>query len=639
MTLKPNRNYGTFTIWLIIGFLLLYLLPVVSSGAPSIPIGPVKQVAIEVMPKICTEWLTIDPQVNAPLIKPGSSSSITFIVTNKSGAPVSSADITISSPGGTLTPSSGKTNTAGRFTTSFTSQQVGTFFVTASVSKSGFCSGSTSTQLTVQSTPPEVQISAAPPSPSGPPPLTVQFDGSGSSAADNATIANWSWKFSDGGTGSGKTINHTYTNQGTFTVTLQVTDSHGATNSASSPFIVSPKVPLSVMITSDPASVEQNKTSVLKVTVTGKDGNPVSGANVTLNSTQEGTVNTLTGSTDSLGQVTSNFTGTMEGNVTVTARAEKPGFLEGSRQITIRVTPSTAVTNVTSQETVKPQDLPFDVPIAFVAAIVLGILILAIVLAYLWTRSKFQLKAKQKEVPCDGKSAVSIRAQFVNGFGSLKKQRSDREIHMETTAGKVQDVIIPAGKEYVDATLTSSKECGTVTITATSDGTNKATTKVQFVGDATSIDVDISPTEIPADGNSTATIILKIKDRNGMYLAYLDEKIINLTTTLGTVPAIVKVEPKAMSGTATITSGDKKGTALIKARTGDIAGEGKIQFKEIGKRYCMHCGVSMEMEAPSCPNCGKIPPSGVDTKQCSTCNSVLPLSAKFCDKCGARQPV
>jgi ribosomal protein L40E len=199
-------------------------------------------------------------------------------------------------------------------------------------------------------------------------------------------------------------------------------------------------------------------------------------------------------------------------------------------------------------------------------------------------------------------------------------------------------MVIPAGKEYADVTLTASKECGLVLVTATTEDKAKATTEVRFTGDEAGIDVEITPAEIPADGNSTATIILKVRDRNGMYLTYLDEKVIGLTTTLGTVPAVVKIEPRAPYGSATITSGGQKGTALVRARTGSVVGEGKVQFRELGKRYCMHCGVQMAMEAPFCPKCGKIPPSGVDTKQCSTCNAVLPQPATFCDKCGARQP-
>lgn len=632
---KADRSYRAVTFWLITGLLFLCFVPAVTADTPTVAqtlqvyklgyvnpaiAGYIKDPGFFIR---CYDPLTIDPQVNTPQVKPDSPASVTFIVRNKTGFSVPSANITITSSGGTLTKPTGQTDSAGRMSTSFSSPQVGTFFVNATVS-SGFCSASTYTMIIVDSEPPAAQISATPASPGGPAPLSVLFDASGSSGADGATITGWAWTFSDGGTGNTKTVSHTYVKDGTFTATLVVTDNRGKKSPpASASYIVSPKVPLSVLITADSASVEQNKTVALTIKVTSKDGKPVPNASVTLNSTAEGTVILLTNKTDASGQITGSFQGITEGNATVTALADNPVYLEGVHQLTIRVTPAQSA-------------LP--VPLALIAGILIIILLMAAVLLYLWTRSRFQLKPKLKEIPADGRSATQIRVQFVNGFGSTKKQRSDREIHMEATAGKIQDVVIPAGKEYVDATLTASKECGLVLVTGTTENKAKATTEVRFTGEETGVEVEITPAEIPADGNSTATIILKVKDRNGMYLTYLDEKIIGLTTTLGTVPAIVKIEPRAPSGTATITSGTNKGTALVRARTGSIAGEGKVQFKELGKRYCMHCGVQMEMEAPSCPNCGKIPPSGVDTKQCSTCNAVLPQPAVFCDKCGARQP-
>jgi ribosomal protein L40E/uncharacterized protein YceK len=56
------------------------------------------------------------------------------------------------------------------------------------------------------------------------------------------------------------------------------------------------------------------------------------------------------------------------------------------------------------------------------------------------------------------------------------------------------------------------------------------------------------------------------------------------------------------------------------------------------KRFCMHCGTSMPLEAEVCPKCGKTPPSGVDVKTCKNCNAVIPIVAKFCAECGASQP-
>ncbi|MCX9076321.1 MAG: zinc ribbon domain-containing protein, partial [Candidatus Methanoperedens sp.] len=196
-----------------------------------------------------------------------------------------------------------------------------------------------------------------------------------------------------------------------------------------------------------------------------------------------------------------------------------------------------------------------------------------------------------------------------------------------------------------EAILTSSKECGSVTITARS-GKQKATAQVEFTCSEAGLDVEISPPMIPADGKSTATVIIKIKDDKGSYLTSLIERTVELTTTSGTITSPVKIPQKTLAGIGVITSAQTSGTAKViasccppKGGGKALYGEGKVVFGELAKRYCMHCGTMMTMEAQSCPSCGKIPPSGVDTKQCSTCGAVLPLSAKFCDKCGAKQPV
>ncbi len=84
---------------------------------------------------------------------------------------------------------------------------------------------------------------------SGPAPLTVTFDASGSYDPDG-TIVDYRWNFGDSQMGVGKQQTHVYAKSGTYTVELIVYDDKGATDSTSHTITVLQAAPKAVFVSS-----------------------------------------------------------------------------------------------------------------------------------------------------------------------------------------------------------------------------------------------------------------------------------------------------------------------------------------------------------------------------------------------------
>jgi PKD repeat protein len=102
----------------------------------------------------------------------------------------------------------------------------GTYTVTLTVTDSAGMTASTT--RTVNATGPhQAPVAVIGQSASG---LTVNYTGSGSTASGGATVTGYAWSFSDGTTSTQANPTKTYAAAGTYTATLTVTDSMGATS-------------------------------------------------------------------------------------------------------------------------------------------------------------------------------------------------------------------------------------------------------------------------------------------------------------------------------------------------------------------------------------------------------------------------
>jgi ribosomal protein L40E len=154
----------------------------------------------------------------------------------------------------------------------------------------------------------------------------------------------------------------------------------------------------------------------------------------------------------------------------------------------------------------------------------------------------------------------------------------------------------------------------------------------------TKIRITVDPNELLADGKSTASMIIELLDSDGNPVSAVDDTEIKLTSTMGEIEKpVAKISKGKEKAQSLLVSSKQPGTVTLSADAKGLKGTSiTVAFSE-KQRYCMHCGFRMTVAEKRCQKCGKIPPSGADTKVCEKCNSVIPATANYCSECGSSQ--
>lgn len=121
--------------------------------------------------------------------------------------------------------------------------------------------------MAVDTSPPLIQnmppVANAGPNKTGVVGQPVTFDGTGSTDQDG-TIISYAWQFGDGRSSMGSIVSHVYTAPGTYTVSLTVTDNHGATNTDTATAIIT-QTPSSPTTTNKPPIADAGNDKRAKV--------------------------------------------------------------------------------------------------------------------------------------------------------------------------------------------------------------------------------------------------------------------------------------------------------------------------------------------------------------------------------------
>ena len=184
--------------------------------------------------------------------------------------------------------------------------------------------------------------------------------------------------------------------------------------------------------------------------------------------------------------------------------------------------------------------------------------------------ASIQLVASPEQIPAGGRSSLTITATLLDATGQPMPEGTEATFTASSGAfstGATYTTSTTDDSGVIMVSLISSTAAGTSDITCSSDGVTQLVT-VYFVGpgggigETASIALSASPASIPADGYSSSTITITMKDNTGQPVNRGTEA--TLTTTLGTLSqtTVATVDDSGVISVA-LTAGTEAGTARV----------------------------------------------------------------------------
>jgi hypothetical protein len=186
------------------------------------------------------------------------------------------------------------------------------------------------------------------------------------------------------------------------------------------------------------------------------------------------------------------------------------------------------------------------------------------------------LEANPTTLPADGFSTTTITATVVDIHDNAVQDGT--VVTFTTSLGAIVPVTATTTGGVATGTLTASITTGQATITATADGVS-GTVQVAFTSlPPHQVTLGANPTNLPADGASTATLTATVVDVHDNTVE--DGTMVTFTTSLG---AIIPVTATTTGGvaTGTLIAGTTAGQATVTAATGEASGTAQVMFTSL----------------------------------------------------------